>query len=323
MPPFVVIIGFIAFTTSMAKTKSILVIGSSNTDMVIKAEQFPLPGETILGGKFFMFPGGKGANQAVAAARLGGTGTVTFITKIGNDVFGHQALQQFEKEGIRCEHVISDPDNPSGVALITVDAKGENTIVVAQGSNGALTHLDLEKAQREIEVHDILLMQLEIPISTVIFAAQLAARHGRKVILNPAPSTILPPEIYQSIFLITPNKSEASALSGLPISDDASIRKAAGKIKEMGVPNVIITLGSRGAYLLNDHEDIFIDAPNVNAIDSTAAGDIFNGALATAIANDDNLTTAVRFANKAAALSVTKMGAQTSAPYLNEILNHF
>jgi ribokinase len=301
----------------MAQPKSILVIGSSNTDMVIKAEKFPLPGETILGGKFFMFPGGKGANQAVAAARLGGT--VTFITKIGNDIFGQQALQQFKREGIRCEHVISDPDNPSGIALITVDAKGENTIVVAQGSNGTLTRDDLEKAKEEIFVSHIILMQLEIPIATVLFAAQTAAQHGRKVILNPAPPTILPPEIYKSIFLITPNKSEASALSGIEISDDTSIKKAAAKIRAMGVPNVIVTLGSRGAYLLNDQEDIFIDAPKVNAVDSTAAGDVFNGALAVAIAEENDLTSAVKFANKAAALSVTKMGAQTSAPYRNEI----
>lgn len=301
----------------MSPIKSILVIGSSNTDMVIKADKFPLPGETILGGKFFMFSGGKGANQAVAASRLGGN--VTFIAKIGNDIFGKQALQQFRKEGIKSDFIIADSENPSGVALITVDAKGENSIVVAQGANGALTREDLEKAEKEIEQHDILLMQLEIPIPTVFFAAKTAAQRGKKVILNPAPAMPLPPDIYQSLFIITPNKFEAETFSGVEISDDYSIRKAAKKIKELGVTNVIITLGSRGAYLHNDQEDKFIDSPAVKAIDSTAAGDVFNGALAVAIAEGKELDEAVLFANWAAAISVTKMGAQASAPYRNEI----
>lgn len=302
----------------MNPPQSILVIGSSNTDMVIKADKFPLPGETILGGKFFMFPGGKGANQAVAASRLGGN--VTLITKIGNDIFGKQALQQFKKEGIHSDFVIADPENPSGVALITVDAKGENTIVVAQGSNGALTQEDLVKAQKEIEQKDILLMQLEIPIATVLFAAQTAAQNGKIVVLNPAPAMPLPPEIYQSLYIITPNKSETEAISGIEISDDASIKKAAQKIKNKGVMNVIVTLGPRGVYLLNDTEDIFIAAPIVEATDTTAAGDVFNGALVVALAEGKALTAAILFANHAAALSVTKMGAQTSAPYRNEIL---
>ncbi len=301
----------------MDTQQSILIIGSSNTDMVIKSDKFPLPGETILGGKFFMFSGGKGANQAVAASRLGGN--VTFIAKIGNDIFGKQALQQFRKEGIRVDFVISDIDNPSGVALITVDAKGENSIVVAPGANGALSQHDLEKTKNEIAQFDILLMQLEIPISSVLFAAQLASQNGKKVILNPAPAMPLPTEIYQTLFLITPNKTEIQSLSGIEISDDDSIRKAAKTLKDKGVKNVIVTLGSRGAYLLNDSVDIFIDAPVVNAVDTTAAGDVFNGALSVAIAEDWTLIEAVAFANSAAALSVTKMGAQTSAPYRNEV----
>lgn len=295
----------------------IIVIGSSNTDMVIKADKFPLPGETILGGNFYMFPGGKGANQAVAASRLGGR--VSFITKIGNDIFGKQALQQFRKEGIRTESIISDSEHPSGVALITIDSKGENTIVVAQGSNAFLTAEDLKKSKDEIEQHDIILMQLEIPVASVLYASQIAVQKGKKVILNPAPATPLSAELCDLLYIITPNKSEAEALSGIKISDDTSIAMAARKIKDKGVKNVIITLGSRGAYLLTDDETQFIDSPLVKAIDTTAAGDIFNGALAVAISEGKNLSAAVKFANQAAALSVTKMGAQASAPFRNEL----
>ncbi|MEO7992376.1 MAG: ribokinase [Chryseolinea sp.] len=297
--------------------QSIIVIGSSNTDMVIKTEKFPLPGETLLGGEFFMFPGGKGANQAVAAARLGGN--VTFITKIGNDIFGKQALQQFINEGIRTDLIIDDSEHPSGVALITVDAKGENTIVVAQGSNGVLTTQDLSKIKTEIEQHDILLMQLEIPMSTVLYAAQTASQQNKKVILNPAPAALLPDEIYKTLFLITPNESEAEIISGTKISNDESIKRVAQKIKDRGVKNVIITLGSRGVYVLTNVEEKFIPAPIVKAIDTTAAGDVFNGALTVAIAEGQSLSDAVIFANQAAAISVTKMGAQASAPFRKEI----
>ena len=298
--------------------QSIIVIGSSNTDMVIKTEKFPLPGQTILGGEFFMFAGGKGANQAVAGARLGGN--ITFVTKIGNDIFGKQAFQQFNKEGIRTDFIVEDSEHASGVALITVDAKGENTIVVAQGANAFLTKEDLMNV-KEIEKHDILLMQLEIPIPTLLFAAKLFAQQGKRVILNPAPAMSLPVEIYKTLYLITPNESEAEILSGIKITDDTSIKKAAKKINEMGVRNVVITLGSRGAYMRHDGNEKFIPAPIVKAIDTTAAGDVFNGALAIAIAEGNDLQDAVEFANEAAAISVTKMGAQNSAPYRNEISN--
>ncbi|HUR10661.1 MAG TPA: ribokinase [Flavitalea sp.] len=301
----------------MQQVPSILVIGSSNTDMVIKADKFPLPGETILGGTFFMFPGGKGANQAVSAARL--DGRVTLITKIGNDIFGKQALQQFQREGIRTEFIMEDAEHPSGVALITVDAKGENTIVVAQGANAFLTTEDLISTKNEIEVHAILLMQMEIPLTTILYAAKIAVQKRLKVILNPAPATTLPAEIYGMLYLITPNKSEAEVLSEIKITDNASIDTAAKKLKEKGVQNVIITLGSRGAYLLTEAGGRFIDSPHVKAIDTTAAGDIFNGALAVAIAEEKDLYAAVNFANQAAAISVTKMGAQASAPFRNEL----
>lgn len=299
-------------------SSSILVIGSSNTDMVIKAETFPAPGETILGGQFFMFPGGKGANQAVAASRLGGD--VTFIAKIGNDIFGKQALQQFKKEGIHTDFILADAENPSGVALITVDANGENTIVVAQGANGALTAEDLSKASAEFTRVDILLMQLEIPIDTVVHAARLAKQAGKKVILNPAPAAVLPEALFKDLHIITPNRSETETLAGIVIKDAASIDAAAKRLKAKGVEHVIITLGSEGAYLYDDQGGRHIATPTVKAVDTTAAGDVFNGALAVALAEQMSLDDAVAFANRAAAISVTKMGAQASAPYRNELM---
>jgi ribokinase len=287
--------------------------------MVIKAEKFPLPGETILGGKFFMFPGGKGANQAVAASRLGGD--TTFIAKVGNDIFGKQALQQFKKEGINSTYIVSDPENPSGVALITVDAKGENTIVVAQGSNAALTIDDVNKAEKLFDDHEIILMQLEIPIQTVMHAALLATKRGKKVILNPAPAMPLPQQLLQALYIITPNKAETEALSGTEITEERSIVEAAKKIKEKGVENVVVTLGSQGAFIYNNDGGRFIKAPIVLAVDTTAAGDVFNGALAVGLSENLKLDEAVDFANRAAAISVTRMGAQASAPFRKEITN--
>jgi len=297
--------------------KSILVVGSSNTDMVIKTAKFPDPGETLLGGTFFMFPGGKGANQAVAAARLGGD--VTFIAKLGNDIFGQQALQQFKKEGIHTDFILTDPRHPSGVALITVDAKGENTIVVAQGSNGTLSEADLMQAVQEFERADVVLLQLEIPIPTVMLAAKLAAKAGKKVILNPAPATALPGEIYKHLYLITPNRTEAETLTGTTIGDAGARRNAAMGLINKGVQNVVMTLGGEGAYIYNHDGDRYHQPPPVQPVDTTAAGDVFNGALAVALAEGASLDDAVQFANRAAALSVTRMGAQSSAPHRDEL----
>lgn len=298
---------------------SILVVGSSNTDMVIKAEKFPLPGETILGGEFFLFPGGKGANQAVAASRL--AGSVTFVARLGNDIFGEQALQHFKAEGIHTDYVISDPVLPSGVALITVDANGENTIVVAQGSNGALSADDVQQAKNAFDQAGLLLMQLEIPITTVIHAAKMAKQLGKKVILNPAPAMTMPAELFTYLHIITPNKTETEMLTGVKITDSNSLRRAAEMMREKGVENVIITLGSKGAYVYTDDGGRQLAAPVVKAVDSTAAGDVFNGALAVAISEGKGLDDAVVFANRAAALSVTKMGAQASAPFRKELTN--
>ncbi len=296
----------------------ILVVGSSNTDMVIKTEHLPLPGETVLGGKFFMNPGGKGANQAVAAARLGGQ--VTFITKVGCDIFGRQALEQFQREEINTKYILSDADLPSGVALITVDSSGENCIVVAPGSNASLSVADLEKATDVLRDCSLVLLQLEIPLSTITYVAEIAFRFNKKVILNPAPAIHLPDVLLKNLYLLTPNRAEAEMLTGITIKDDHSTKAAALKLKEKGVKNVIITLGSEGAYIHNDEMSTHIPTTKVEAVDSTAAGDVFNGALAVAIAQGESLEQAVAFANKAAAISVTRPGAQSSAPFRKEIL---
>lgn len=295
----------------------VLVVGSSNTDMVIKAEHLPAPGETILGGTFFMNPGGKGANQAVAAARLGGN--VTFICKTGNDIFGKQCVQLFEEEGINTSYLLSDSKNPSGVALITIDNEAENCIVVASGANATLNSIDLQKAQSIIEGSKIVLMQLEIPIETVEYVAKVAASKGVKVVLNPAPARELSDELLHNISIITPNKTEAEMISGIKIDDMESAKKAAQIIHDKGVETVIITLGQNGAQIL--HEGIFTRVPalKVEAVDTTAAGDVFNGALVVALSEDKTISEAVHFACSASAISVTRLGAQSSAPYKREL----
>ena len=296
----------------------ITVIGSSNTDMVIKTSKLPVPGETILGGDFLMNPGGKGANQAVAAARLGGN--VNFITKTGNDIFGKQALQLFEKEGIHTNFSATDPDHPSGVALIMVDEHGENCISVALGSNGYLNSIDIDKAKEQIIASELVLMQLEIPLSTVEYVAEIARATGVKVMLNPAPAQELSAKLLKSVYLLTPNESEAEILSGVKVKDEASASKAATIIKSKGVQHVIITMGSMGSFVSTDSEELMISAPIVQAVDTTAAGDTFNGALVAAMAENKSIMDAVKFATKAASMSVTKMGAQASIPYRKDIL---
>jgi ribokinase len=296
---------------------SIVVIGSSNTDMVIHTDHIPKPGETILGGKFFMNPGGKGANQAVAAARLGGD--VIFIAKTGNDVFGEQAKHGFQKEGIDTRFIGVDPINPSGVALIIVDKKGENSIVVAPGANGMLTVDDLKKSFSEISRPGFLLMQLEIPLETVQFAADYASRNNIKVILNPAPASTLPDSLFPFIDYITPNEIEAEMLTGVVVNDGASAELAAKVLATKGAKTVIITRGEEGALLLRENKFYHIPVVKVNPVDTTAAGDVFNGAIAVSLCEGDDIQAAVAFACRAAAISVTRLGAQSSAPYRNEL----
>ncbi|MDR1742631.1 MAG: ribokinase [Dysgonamonadaceae bacterium] len=295
----------------------IIVVGSSNTDMVIKAERLPVPGETIIGGEFLMNPGGKGANQAVAIARLGGD--VSFITKTGNDLFGRQSIELYKSEGIGTKYIFSDAENPSGVALISVDARGENCILVAPGANGTLNVKDIQKARSEIEAADWLLMQLEIPMDTVEYAAEIAVAKGVKVVLNPAPAQPLSPKLFKNLYMITPNKSEAELLTGINVADWASARRAAECIAEKGVDMVVITLGSKGAFVRDKGRYYEIEAEKVKAVDTTAAGDTFCGALCVGLSEGMTVVEAVKLACKAAAITVTRMGAQASIPYRREL----
>lgn len=300
------------------KSKKIIVIGSTNMDMVVKTSHIPAHGETVLGGSFFMNPGGKGANQAVAVARLGGE--VIFISKMGNDVFGKQSFQLFDEEGIDTRYILSDDELPSGVAMITVDQAGENSIVVAPGANANLFPVDLDAALAEIKEASIVLMQLEIPIETVQFVVQYASAKGVKVILNPAPSTQLSAELLAHIDIITPNKTEASMLSGLEVTDLHTAKSAARLIYEMGVKQVVITMGSLGAVVYSNEQFHLVPAEEVETVDSTAAGDVFNGALAVSLSEGKELVDAVRFACEAATISVRRLGAQSSIPYRNELI---
>jgi len=300
------------------RVQKIIVVGSSNMDMIVKTHHIPAPGETVLSGSFFMSPGGKGANQAVAIARLGGD--VIFISKLGNDIFGTQFTQLFNEEGIDTSYLIADEDNPSGVALITVDRKGENSIVVASGANANLSIADIEPALNEIAAADILLVQLEIPMETVNHVVEYAASKGKKIILNPAPANTLSAELLRKIDILTPNMTEAGILANMNVTNLASAKKAALAICQQGVKNVIVTMGSLGALLCQKGECSLFPGKQVVTIDTTGAGDVFNGALAVAIAEGKDLETAVIFANEIAAISVTRLGAQSAIPKRSEIL---
>jgi ribokinase len=293
------------------------VVGSSNTDMIIKVRRIPKPGETILGGEFAMAAGGKGANQAVGAARAGGA--VTFIARVGRDMFGDKAVGGFIADGINVDHVVRDRTAPSGVALIFVAENGENSIAVASGANANLALADLKKARRAFSQASVVVLQLETPLKTVEAAAKLAARTGARVILNPAPARPLPNGLLRRIWLLTPNETEAELLTGLRVNNDKAVAKAAEALLARGVENVIITLGARGAFVAGQQGRGLVKGYKVKAVDSTAAGDVFNGTLAVALAEGKSLPEAARFANAAAAISVTRLGAQTSAPTRKEI----
>ena len=296
---------------------SILVIGSSNTDMVVKTTHFPTPGQTVLGGQFFMFPGGKGANQAVAAARL--NGKVTFITKLGKDIFGEESFNGFKLAGMDTRYILRDETAPSGVAMITVNEKGENHIVVAPGANHSLSPADLDLAELAFLQCGWILMQLEIPIKTIVHAAGKAEKLGKKIVLNPAPAQALPDDLFSKLFLFTPNETEAGFYTGVNVNDMDSARKAAAILLKKGVSNVVITMGSKGAYFTNASEEMMIPTPVVSAVDTTAAGDVFNGALCVALAEDKTWKESLAWACRAAAFSVTRMGAQSSTPTREEL----
>ncbi len=293
----------------------IVVIGSANTDMVVRTERIPSPGETVLGGEYQMGQGGKGANQAVAAARLGGE--VTFVARLGRDALGRESYAAYQAEGINLDFLIWDETGPSGVALIIVNQAGENIIAVAPGANAHLSPADIQAAEPAIRNADCLLLQLEIPLQTVQAAVDLAARHQVRVILNPAPAAALPSALLSKVDLLTPNETEAALLAEVSTEQDPA---QLGRLlrQKYGVRQVVITLGKAGALICGDRAER-LPAFAVRPVDTVGAGDAFNGSLAVALGRGADLRAAVRFANAAAALSTTRPGAQSAMATAAEV----
>lgn len=300
----------------MKSTSKILVIGSSNTDMTVKSNLIPRPGETVIGGDFKMGAGGKGANQAVAAKRLGGD--VTFICKVGKDIFGENAVRHYRNEGLDTTGVMIS-EQPSGVALISVDKKAENCIVVASGANADITEADIEANRKAIEEASILLLQLEIPVEAVVKAAKIGHEAGVYVILNPAPACDLPEEIYRYLSLIIPNQTEIALMTGIEARDEEGAAKAVEALRDKGVKDVIVTMGSKGSMVYHEGKATFVPSQKVNAVDTTAAGDTYCGGLCVALSEGKDIIEAARFATAASALTVQKQGAQESIPYRKDI----
>lgn len=296
----------------------IVVIGSSNTDMVVRSEHLPRPGESVLGGDFMMAGGGKGANQAIAVAQMGHN--VIFSAAVGRDMFGDAAVAGYQRFGVDTSYIVRK-DSPSGIALIMVDGAGQNSISVALGANNCLTAEDVMPALESVSAGDIVLLQLEIPMSTVDACVAVAAAKGAKVVLNPAPAAVVSEQTLSKLYLITPNQTEAQTLTGIEVVDEASATAAAKALTAKGVERVVITMGSQGSLLYEDGVREIIPAHKVSAVDTTAAGDVYNGALCAAIAEGMSLGDALRFATKAAAISVTRAGAQPSVPSREEVDN--
>lgn len=301
----------------MANT--VVVVGSYNTDLTIKTKKIPCPGETVIGGVFSRGGGGKGANQAVAAVRVGAS--VSLIARVGEDPLGKEALARLIEEKIDTQHVLLDADVPTGVAFIIVDEHGENSIVVASGANSRLTPSDIERAGDVIASAKVLLVQLESPLDAIRAAVGLARRSGSLVILNPAPAQALDSHLLKEIDILTPNAVETEMLTGIKITGAESLRAASQKLLQLGVRRALITLGKRGVFSASEEKTEWIPAFEVQAVDSTGAGDIFNGALAAFLAEGIPVEDAVRKASAAAAIAVTRMGAQLSAPRRSEIEN--
>ena len=295
----------------------IYIIGSSNTDMVIKSNSIPKPGETIIGGNFYSFQGGKGANQAVAASKLGAK--VIFICKVGDDSLGNKSIKEYESHGINTEYICVEKDEHTGVALIMVDKEGENLISVASGANSKLKIKDIAFIEKKLKPNDLVLIQLEIPLEVVEFIISLCYRLRIKLILNPAPFQKIDDDYLKIIHAITPNMIEAESLTGIKVFDIDSSRFAARELIDKGIKNVFITMGNKGVFYITEDREGHILPKKVKAIDSTAAGDTFNGALAAALSFGMKIYDSVEFANSAASISVTKMGAQDSIPYINEL----
>lgn len=296
---------------------SVVVVGGSNTDLVVQAPRFPKPGESVIGGVFAKFQGGKGANQAVAAARSGAR--ATFIGRLGEDDFGREALAMLKAEGIDTQFTHLDGDNPTGVALIIVDAGGENEIVVALGANNALSTGQIDQALETISAADAILCQMEIPLEIVAYVAEVAERSGRHLVLNPAPAAQLPDHIYGCVDVITPNLGELGLITGMPVESLDDIEAAANHLLQKGTGAVVVTQGRRGSLTVTAGESWWTDTIRVDARDTVGAGDCFSANLAVALAEGKTLKESVRFATAAAAISVTRIGAQPSMPYRSEI----
>jgi ribokinase len=299
------------------KLKEIVVVGSSNLDLVVSSPRIPLLGETLLGDHFFTVPGGKGANQAVAAAKLGGH--VTFVTKLGRDSAGEQLYENFKHCGVQLDCIGRSNDAPTGVAFIIIDNQGNNVIVVAPGANQTLLDTDIQQAESKIAAAGVVVAQLEIPLETVMMTARLARRHNVPFILDPAPARKLPPELFKMVSIIKPNETEAEILTGVKVEDERSAKKAAEKLLESGVQCAIITMSNKGFLLATSEGSEFIAGLKVKAVDSTAAGDAFTGAMAFGLSGSKGLKEAALLANKVAAISVTKKGAQSSLPTMEEV----
>lgn len=295
----------------------LVVLGSVNADHVLRVPHFPRPGETLTGHSYQVVPGGKGANQAVAAARLGAP--VSFIARIGDDAIGQQMRQGFEQDGIDVNAVELDETLPTGIAIIYVSDEGENSIGISAEANDALSPAMVKRHEAMIADAHTLLLQLEVPLESVFEAAKLARSHGTRVVLNPAPARPLPAELLALVDLITPNQTEAELLTGVKVTDEASAALAADRFHQMGISDVMITLGSQGVYCSNARQQQLIPGFRVEAVDTTAAGDTFNGALLAAELAGADFNAAVRFAHGAAALSVTRFGAQSSIPSKVEV----
>jgi ribokinase len=295
----------------------LVVLGSVNADHVLQVASFPRPGETLHGHSYSVIPGGKGANQAVAAARLGAD--IAFIASVGDDSFGHQMIEAFKIDGINTQAVMIEENTPTGIAMIQVAATGENSICISAEANARLTADRIAPHHGLIEAADTLLMQLETPIKTIEKAAQIAKAAGTKVVLNPAPAHQLSDDLLQLVDMITPNETEAELLTGIEVTDMTSAQQAADALHAKGIETVMITLGSKGVWISQDGKGRQVEGFRVQATDTTGAGDTFNGAFLTGLQSGRKLDDAIKFAHAAAAISVTRMGAQTSIPSITEV----
>ena len=295
----------------------VVVVGSFMMDLVIKAERRPQKGETLIGQQFGMFGGGKGNNQAIAAARLGGD--VTMVGRLGMDSFGDKLMDALVEEGVEIRFIVRDAEVGTGVGSPVIDADGDNSIIIVPRANMRLSAADVDRAASAISDSDVLLLQLEVPIAASQRAAEIAKSSGTKVILNPAPAQDLPDSFLAQVDILTPNQVEAELLSGVEVSDSEGAERAARILLDRGVSAAILTLGEGGALLFKDGLTTSIPAYRVNVVDTTAAGDAFCGALATALARGEALEDAVVFANAAGALAVTVLGAAPSMPTAQQI----